>query len=89
MTTSEYNNKKMTDASYYIATGGDPMILDIDKLKLAQARTGQTLAELGISRNQVYRINKGKQIRPTTLHKLAAALSCDPADLIKTGGDEA
>lgn len=59
------------------------MYLDIEKLRLAQARTGKTLEELGISRNTMYRVHKGQRVRPTTLHKLAAALGVDPAELIR------
>lgn len=59
------------------------LYLDVEKISIAQARTGKTLAELGISENTMYRANKGKPVRPTTLHKIANALGVDPAELVK------
>ena len=61
------------------------MQLDVNKIKIAQARTGKTLGELGISRNTMRRANRGEDVRPTTLYKLAHALGCDPAEIVKEG----
>ena len=63
------------------------MRLDIEKLHIAQARTGKTLDQLGISRDFLYRARRGAELRPTTIFKLAQALGCDPAEIVK-GGDQ-
>lgn len=59
------------------------MKLDINKILLAQARTGKTMSELGVSRGLIYRIRKGCSVQAITLHKLANALGVDPAELVK------
>ena len=59
------------------------MQLDIDKIKLAQARTGKTLYELGITQQTLTRVRKGSNTRPQTAYKLAAALGVDVADIMK------
>lgn len=58
------------------------MKLDINKLLLAQARTGKTWEQLGIDRNQIKRIRQGCSVRGTTIYKIATALGVDPAELI-------
>ncbi len=61
------------------------MKLYFEKFEIAQARTGKTLEQLGISRTLLYRARNGAELRPTTVFKLAQALGCDPAEIVKVG----
>ena len=63
------------------------MHIDLAKLELAQAKNGKTLAELGISKETIRNIRRGKNVRPTTVYKFAKALGCEVEDLIVVGGD--
>lgn len=63
------------------------MQLDENKFNIARARSGKTLKELGIDSNLIYRARKGAKLRAATVHRIAAALGVDPAEIIK-GGDE-
>lgn len=56
------------------------MKLDIEKVRLAQARSGHTLSDT--EKMLLTRARQGKEIRPQTLHNLAIALNCDPEYLI-------
>lgn len=61
------------------------MKINAQKVLEAQARTGKTLAELGLSRTTLQNIKKGSEVRPQTVYKFAAALGCDVADLLEGG----
>lgn len=63
------------------------MKIDLEKLRMAQARTGKTLAELGLPRTTMQNIRKGSNVRPQTVHRFAVALGCDVTDLLVNGGD--
>ena len=56
------------------------MRLDIEKVKLAQARSGHNLTSA--EKMLLVRAKHGQQIYPATLHKLSKVLKCDPGDLI-------
>ncbi|MBR0379151.1 MAG: hypothetical protein IJH62_01165 [Mogibacterium sp.] len=56
------------------------MKLDVEKVKLAQARSGQSLTTA--EKQLLVRAKQGKKIYPETLHKLSQKLNCDPEYLI-------
>ncbi len=62
--------------------------MQIDKTKFfaACAKKGLTFLEVvkkaGVSRNIIVSINKGKNVNAKKVGTLAAALECDPADLL-------
>lgn len=58
------------------------MKVNIQRMQAAQARTGKSLTQLGISRSTLQRIRRGDEIRPQTVHKLALALCVDVGELI-------
>ena len=57
------------------------MKLDIEKVKLAQARSGQKLTDS--EKQLLCRTRKGATVRPDTLYKLAIRFNCDPGELIE------
>ena len=63
------------------------MRIDFQKVIESQARTGKTLAELGIPKTTFANIRKGANVRPQTVYKLAKALGCDVTDLLLKGGE--
>lgn len=56
------------------------MKLDVEKVKLAQARSGHNLTSA--EKMLLVRAKRGHGIYPATLHKLSKALECDPEFLI-------
>ncbi len=58
------------------------MLIDNDKLNTAQARSGKSMRELGISKGTLQNIRKEKNVRPQTVHKIAVALGCDVTEII-------
>ena len=56
------------------------MKIDIEKVKLAQARSGHKLTDSEIQ--LMNRARKGREVKPYTLYKLANNLNCDPEYLI-------
>lgn len=63
------------------------MIVDIEKFEIELARSGKSLKSLGIPKETVYRIRRGRNVLPRTVHKLAAALDCDVESIISRGGE--
>jgi hypothetical protein len=65
------------------------VVLSIEKIRLncaRQCRTfTETLKEARIATGTAQRIKAGKNITPKVAGKLAAALECDPAELLKDG----
>ena len=59
------------------------MKIDINKLRVRQAHTGKTLAELGFCRNTMIRIRHGQNVQPRTVYKFAKALGCSPEDILE------
>ena len=39
-------------------------------------------ARAGVSQNTIFRLEQGFPARPSTIRKLAAALGCEPSDLL-------
>lgn len=64
------------------------MTIDLNKLEIAQAKCGKALNELGIPKETVRNIRKGKSVRPKTVYKFATALGCEVTDIIKDGDAE-
>lgn len=64
------------------------MQIDLEKLSIAQAKSGKDLNELGLSKETLYRVRKGHSVRPKTVHKFATALGCEVTDIIKVGDAE-
>ena len=62
------------------------MKVNAQKVLELQARTGKTLAELGIPRTTMHNIKRGANVRPQTIYRIASALCCDVTEIIK-GGD--
>lgn len=64
------------------------MILDVTKIKLATARLQLTMREVmknaHLSSVTVRRVYAGKEVQPRTAGKLAAALGCDVAEILKS-----
>ena len=67
-------------------TGGEKVKIDEKKLLIALARRGWNLvnlaSELGVSRVTAYGYKK-RNIRPSTLYRLAKALNCEPEELLE------
>ena len=61
------------------------MKLSIEKVLEAQARTGKTLAQLGLPRTTLQNIRKGANVRPQTVYRFASALGVDVSDIIEGG----
>lgn len=63
------------------------MQIDLFKLDVAQARCGKALNKLGIPPETIRNVKRGKNVRPTTVHKFASALGCEIEDIIKNVED--
>lgn len=61
------------------------MKIDVKKLDLCLARSCQNLRDLRdvTSAQTLTRIRRGGEIMPATLGKIAKALKCDPAEIMK------
>ncbi len=63
------------------------MILSIEKIQLNCARRCKTFSkafqEARISTTTMQRIRAGKDVNPKVAGRLAVALGCDPAELLK------
>jgi transcriptional regulator with XRE-family HTH domain len=46
-------------------------------------------ARAGVSQNTIFRLEHGAIAHPSTVRKLAAALGCEPADLLAEPEDDA
>lgn len=57
--------------------------INIENLEMARAKKGKPLNELGIDPNTLLRARKGKQLRASTVRKLADALGCEVEFLVK------
>ncbi len=60
------------------------MRLDVEKVKLAQARAGVDLNNR--QRQFMVRAKQGQTIKPKSLHELSTVLNCDPEYLIVKEG---
>ena len=66
----------------------------MERLRKLRRTRVLTLRELeeesGVSYNTIWRLENGyRQARPSTIRKLAAALSVDPVELVAEEGDDA
>lgn len=59
------------------------MKIDTEKLEIAQAKCGKDLNKLGIPIETLRNVKRGKNVRPSTVYKLAQALGCDVEDIIR------
>ncbi len=63
------------------------MVLSVEKIQLCCARRcksfSEAFQEARISSTTMQRIRAGKDINPKVAGKLAAALGCDPAELLE------
>ena len=66
------------------------MKIDLDKLNMMLARNCLSLSDLrsGTSPQTLRRICKGEEVKPKTLGRIARALGCDPAELVREEGEE-
>jgi len=67
--------------------------VDMARLKELRHRRVLTLHELeelaGVAYNTIWRLENGKTgAQPRTIRKLAAALSVEPEELVRTGGED-
>lgn len=81
------NRDNMVTDSIEPFRGVKEMLIDRKKLELAMARACMNSADLpaaaGLPRPTVQNAIVGKSVRPATLGKIARALGCDPAELLR------
>lgn len=58
------------------------MKVNIERIYLEQAKSGETLENLGISYSLLTKIRQGGNVSPRTVYKLSKALDCAVEDLI-------
>ena len=54
------------------------MKIDKYQLEIEMARAGKEQRDLGIDRRTMLKAKKGEDIKPITVHRIAAALGVDP-----------
>jgi transcriptional regulator with XRE-family HTH domain len=70
------------------------MEVNVERLRTLRVEHVLTLRELaeaaGVSKDTIWRLENGhSEAHPSTIRKLAKALSVQPKDLVKTGGGNA
>lgn len=59
------------------------MKVDKGKLDIMRARKLLKLADLGVSKVTLARINAGQDLKPYTVGKIAQALGCDVTEIVE------